>query len=110
MIGAITRLCKAARAYGFSETKTKCKLGDRMIKQLLTSVIAKYRDLSLSRRSIICLSLRLRQIIDLLATDKSQYCAQLRPIIVNYYLLDLSTLLWVHCLACGTFHPDSFLY
>ena len=28
-----------------------------MIKQLLNSVIAKYRDLSVSRRSIICLSL-----------------------------------------------------
>ena len=56
-----------------------------MIKQLLNSVIAKYRDLSLSRRSIICLSLRLRQIIDLLATDKSRYFAQPRPIIVNYF-------------------------
>ena len=33
---------------------------------------------------IICLSLRLRQIIDLLATDKSRYFAQPRPIIVNY--------------------------
>ena len=56
-----------------------------MIKQLLYSVIAKYRDLSVSRRSIICLSLRLRQMIDLLATDKSRYFAQPRPIIVNYY-------------------------
>ena len=55
-----------------------------MIKQLLNSVIAKYRDLSVSRRSIICLSLWLRQIIDLLATDKSRYFAQTRPIIVNY--------------------------
>ena len=42
------------------------KNGDRMIKQLLNSVIAKYRDLSVSRRSIIiCLGLQLRQIIDL---------------------------------------------
>ena len=42
------------------------KLGDRMIKQLLNSVIAKYRDLSVSRRS--------------------QYFAQPHPIIiiVNY--------------------------
>ena len=31
------------------------KNGDRMIKQLLNSVVAKYRDLSVSRRSIICL-------------------------------------------------------
>ena len=57
-----------------------------MIKQLLNSVIAKYRDLSVSRRSIICLSLRLRQIIDLLTTDKSRYFAQPRPIIANYYV------------------------
>ena len=54
-----------------------------MIKQLLNSVITKYRDLSVSRRSIICLSLRLRQIIVLLATDKSRYFAQPRPTIVN---------------------------
>ena len=33
------------------------KNGDRIIKQLLNSVIAKYRDLSVSCRSIICLSL-----------------------------------------------------
>ena len=79
-----------------------------MIKQLLNSVIAKYRDLSVASRSIICLSLRLRQIIDLLATDKSRYFAislrlrqiidllatdksrcfaQPRPIIVNYHSL-----------------------
>jgi len=45
------------------------KNGDRMIKQLLNSVIAKYRDLSVSRRSIICLGLQFRQITDLLATD-----------------------------------------
>ena len=59
----------------------KNKLGDRMIKQLLNSVIAKYRDLSVASRSII----RLRQIIDLLATDKSRYFAQPRPTIVNCY-------------------------
>ena len=57
------------------------KNSDRMIKQLLNSVIAKYRDLSVSRGSIICLSLRLRQIIDLLADDKSRYFAQPRSII-----------------------------
>ena len=55
-----------------------------MIKQLLNSAIAKYRDLSVARRSIICLCLRHRQIIDLLATDKSRYFAQSRPIIVYY--------------------------
>ena len=50
----------------------KNKLGD-WIKQLLNSVIAKYRDLSVSRRSIICRS----RIIDL------RYFAQPRPIIVK---------------------------
>ena len=70
----------------------KNKLSDRMIKQLLNSVIAKYRDLSVSRRSIICLSLRLRQIIDLLATDKLRYFAQPRPITANYSLRTLPEL------------------
>ena len=38
-----------------------------MIRKLLNSVlIAKDRDLSVSRRSIICVSLRSRQITDLL--------------------------------------------
>ena len=54
-----------------------------MIKQLLMSVIAKYPDLSVSRRSIIGLGLRLLEIIDLLATDKSQCFAQPRPVMVN---------------------------
>ena len=51
------------------------KNSERMIKQLLNWVIAKYRDLSVSRRSVICLSLRLRQIFELLAADKSRYFA-----------------------------------
>ena len=46
--------------------------------------------MSASRRSIIRLILRLRQIIDLLATDKSRYFAEPRPIIVNYLLLYLA--------------------
>ena len=55
---------------------------------LLNSVVAKYRDLSVSRRSIIiCLSLRLWQITHLLATDKSRYFAQPCPIIANYWQL-----------------------
>ena len=49
-----------------------------MIKQLLNSVIAKYRDLSVSRRSVICL--RLQQIMNLLSTDTSQHFAQPHPI------------------------------
>ena len=60
-----------------------------MIKQLLNSAIAKYRDLSVARRSIICRCLRHRQIIDLLATDKSRYFAQSRPIIVYYLYIQL---------------------
>ena len=56
----------------------KNKLGDRMIQQLWNSVIAKYRDLLVSRTSIICRS-------RLLATDKSGYFAQPRPVIVNYF-------------------------
>ena len=56
----------------------KNKLSDRMIKQLLNLVIAKYRDLSVSHRSIIEANnyylpqpSALADIIDLLATDKS---------------------------------------
>ena len=60
------------------------KNGGRMIKQLLNPVIAKYLDLSVSRISIICLSLP--QIIYLLATGKSRYFAQPRSIISNYFL------------------------
>ena len=54
-----------------------------MIKQLLNSVIAKYRDLPVSRRSMICL----RRIIDLLATDKSRYFAQPGPLIVKFIII-----------------------
>ena len=53
-------------------------------KTIIEVDFAKYRDLSVSRRSIICLCLWHRQIIDLLATDKSRYFAQPRPIIVYY--------------------------
>ena len=38
----------------------------------------------MARKSIISLCLRHQQIIDLLATDKSRYFAQSRPIIVYY--------------------------
>ena len=58
--------------------------------QLLNLVIAKSRDLSVSRRSIVCLSLRLRQVIDLFASDKPRYFAQPRPIIVNYFNITTS--------------------
>ena len=49
-----------------------------MIKQLLNPAIAKYRDLSVTRRCR-----RQRQIIDLVATDKSRYFAPSRSIIVH---------------------------
>ena len=45
--------------------------------------------LLVSRKSIICLNPRLRQIVDLLSTDKSRYFAQPRPIIVIYFDLKL---------------------
>ena len=53
---------KMADRFASRRCSLKTKLGDRMIKQLLNSVVAKYRDLSVPRRSIICLSLRLRPI------------------------------------------------
>ena len=46
-----------------------------MIKPLLNSAITKYRDLSVSRKSII--------VIDLRDTGKSRYFAQPCPIIAN---------------------------
>ena len=85
----------------------KNKLRDRMIKQLLNSVIAKYRDLSVCRRSIICLSLRLRQIIDLLATDKSRYFAQPRPIIANYFVISKIQQLVVYYQGYNMLYPTS---
>ena len=79
--------CKKADRFASRRWSLKNRLGDGMIKQLLSSVIEKYRDLPVSRTSIICLNLRLRQIIDLLATDKSRCFTQPRPIIVNYFLI-----------------------
>lgn len=71
------------------------KLSHWTIKQLLKSVFAKCCDLSVSRRSIIYLSLRLWQIIDLRATDKSQYFGQPRPLIVNYFIWNVKCfVLW----------------
>ena len=74
---AIALAWKMAESFASRRYSLKNKLGDRVIKQFLNSVIAKYRDLSVSRRSIIIfLSLRLVQIIGLLATDKSRYFAR----------------------------------
>ena len=55
-------------------------------KTIIELDFAKYCDLSVSRRSVICLCLRHRQIIDLLPTDKWRYFAQPRPVIVYYYV------------------------
>ena len=60
----------------------KNKLSDRMTKQFLNSV--SQNIVICQRRSIICRSRRLRQIVDLLATDKSRYFAQPLPIIAYY--------------------------
>ena len=43
-----------------------------MIKQLLNSVIAKYRDLPVPCTSIICLSLQLRQVIKIIIDQLAQ--------------------------------------
>ena len=63
----------------------KNKLGDRMRKKKYIELgyRRKRRDLPVSCGSIICLSIRRRQIIDPLATDKSRYFAQPRPITIN---------------------------
>ena len=54
--------------------------------QLLNLVIAKYLDLSVPRRSIICISFRLRQITDLLVTDKSRYFSQPPQIFFDHWI------------------------
>ena len=46
------------------------KNGDQIIKQSLYSVMAKYCDLSVSRRSIVFFGLRPQQIIDVFDADK----------------------------------------
>jgi hypothetical protein len=74
-----------------------------MIKQLLNSVLAKYRDLSVARRSIICLCLRHRQIIDLLATDKSLYFSQPRPIIRIIICKAFDRKAWIFISSKGSF-------
>ena len=81
----------------------KKPLGDRLIKQLLNSVIAKYRNLSVSRRSIICRSRKLRQIIDLRDTDKSRYFAITE-------LLNLSCSPLTNHDICSTSSNNCFLF
>ncbi len=62
---------------------------------------AKYRDLSVASRSIICRCRRQRQIIDLRAIDKSRYFARSRPIIVLLFTYKASLYLSLklrHCI------------
>ena len=61
----------------FLVIKSYKKLCKRIIKRLLYSVLARYRDLSVARH---------RQIISFLATDKSRYFARPHLIIDNYCL------------------------
>ena len=85
LLAIAVNACKMAERFASRRYSLKNKLGDRMIKQLLNSVIAKYRDFSVSRRSIIiCLSLRLGQII---ATDKSQGRNMVYPRPIDPYFL-----------------------
>ena len=66
------------RFRGYSLKKQTLWLNDKSINYWTCMVIAKYWDLSVSRRSIICLSLRLWEIIDLLATEKKTiFCSTL---------------------------------
>ena len=61
----------------WSNDKTIIELGYRKISWFISVS-------QITRRSIICRSRRLRQIIDLLATDISRYFAQPRPIIAKH--------------------------
>ena len=96
---AIVLAWRKADRFASRRWSLKNKLGDRMIKELLNSVIVKYRDLPVSRTSIICLSFRLRQIIDLLATDKSRYFAQPRLRIVKYCASSVDIQQSILCIA-----------
>ena len=61
------------------------ELCKRMMKQLLNSALAKYRDMSVARRSIISLCLRHWQLIDLVTTGhKSRYFVKICSIIDKY--------------------------
>ena len=55
---------------------------DRIIKQLSQNIVISICQCLADQ---LLISVRLRQITDLLASDKSRYFAQPRPIIVNYF-------------------------
>ena len=73
LLGCLSRKSGRSLCWPFRDYRRrhllKNKLDDRMIKQLLNSIIAKYRDLSVSRRWILCFT-----------TNKSRYFTQPRPI------------------------------
>ena len=73
---------EAARIYLLKVNASHTKILWSNDKTIIGLDWAKYRDLSLYRKLIICLSLWLRQIMNLLATDKSRYFAKPSPIIV----------------------------
>ena len=77
---AFLLLAKNGRSLRFRRYSLKNIPGHRMIKQLLNSVVAKYRDLSYLPKA------QANTNFDLLATDKSRYFAQPRPTIVKYLL------------------------
>ena len=72
-----------------SNDKTIIELGHRKIS----------RFVSTSQINYYGLSLRLRQMIDLLASDKSRYFAQPRPIIVNLQHFDNNTAVCSSCVV-----------
>ena len=105
---------KKADRFASRRYSLKNKLGDPMIKQLWNSVTTTYGDLPVSRTSIICLSLRLRQLIGLLAAGKWRYFAQPRPIIVNYLEtfnsrcgVVMATEFWQPCFSVCLFHINT---
>ena len=74
---------------------------------------AKYRDLSVASRSIICRCRRQRQIIDLRAIDKSRYFARSRPIIVLLFTYKASLYLSLklrHCINKVDVYTRSFTH
>ena len=75
---------EAARIYLLKVNASHTKIQWSNDQTIIVLGWAKYHDLSLYRKLIICLGLWFRQIMNLLATDKSRYFAQPSPIIVYY--------------------------
>ena len=100
----ILHICKGNRAFSFLRALLRengrslrfprifiknNKLGDRMIKQLLNSVIANIVICQCLADQLFASAFGFgKYIIDLLATDKSRYFAEPRPIIVVSIVLE----------------------